>query len=712
MLENLILIIFVCVNIPLGIAVYKNNPRSATNKLFAFLVFILTLYLVISDRMYTASAFSVKLFLARAIMVNAAFINLGVYLFLTTFPEKDVPLGKIKNLILWIGTIILALTGFTNLITKNINVSQDNIITVEQGALMPLFAIHTGGLIIGGLVSTLLKYRRSEGLDKTKIRYIFFAFVLLFLLILTFNFVFPAFLGIGSLAPFLPLYILIFLLIVSYAIVRHKLMELRLLVARSVVYTLITFIIGLLYFLVLFGIVNYFIPGLFNLNSIIISLILTLFAAFSFPWLRHLIEVITDKLLYKDHYDSHELLYELTRVMASELDLEKLTKQLQQIIIKKMRVTTATFILLNKKGKQRKQILTAGDPLKLEGLDLEILISLSQVTTLEEVILNSVKNLMNQAHISAIVPLYTKESGRFGIFALGPKNSGDIYTNGDLSFLRIFGQEAAVAIENAQAYKQIQEFAETLKQKVKDATISLRKANDKLKELDLRKDEFLNIAAHELRAPLSAVKGYLSMLIEGDAGKVPKTFKEFLDGGLEGAEREIRLVNNLLDVSRIEEGRLTYEMGKISLSTVVKTVFEEFKTEAETKKLKYELLIPKDFKDKVYVDQDRIHEVVANFISNAIKYTDKGSVAVQLGQPDPKTIRLEVSDTGFGMADQEQKKLFTKFYRAESSAGKKLGTGLGLYITKLLIEKFGGKLGLKSEKGKGSLFWFELPLVK
>jgi len=122
--------------------------------------------------------------------------------------------------------------------------------------------------------------------------------------------------------------------------------------------------------------------------------------------------------------------------------------------------------------------------------------------------------------------------------------------------------------------------------------------------------------------------------------------------------------------------------------------------------------IPREIVDKVRVDADRAQEVIANLLSNAVKYTDFGSVTVKLGQPNKDVVRLEVVDTGPGISKPEQKKLFHKYYRVESNIGKTTGSGLGLYISKLLVDRFEGKIGLDSDFGSGSNFWFELPLVK
>jgi len=258
---------------------------------------------------------------------------------------------------------------------------------------------------------------------------------------------------------------------------------------------------------------------------------------------------------------------------------------------------------------------------------------------------------------------------------------------------------------------------ENLTKENKLLAADLKKSNEELHKVIRRlqnnyrqKDEFISMAAHELRAPMTAIKGYISMLLSGDAGPLPEKAKGYLLDATAISERIIRLVNNMLNVSRIEEGRTTYQMKKVGMFDIVKQVYEQTKFESERKGLKYTLDTKKGLNDWVFVDPDRLYEVIDNLVSNAIKYTNDGIVIIKIFNPNKSYVKLEVKDSGPGISFSEQKRLFRKFYRVKSTVGKTIGTGLGLYISKLLIERFDGEMGVDSSSQKGATFWFKLPV--
>lgn len=225
-------------------------------------------------------------------------------------------------------------------------------------------------------------------------------------------------------------------------------------------------------------------------------------------------------------------------------------------------------------------------------------------------------------------------------------------------------------------------------------------------------EEFISVATHELKSPMTGIKGYLSMILNGDAGAISPKARKFIKEAIHENDRLIRLIDNLLNVTRIEEGADDFISKDFNLTPLIKEVYGQFKTDILKKNLSFTFELNEGVNDLVYEDRDQIQIVIANLISNAVKYTDRGSITVKLSNPHSWNVRFEIKDTGPGISKVEQKNLFQKFYRANSNIGKQMGTGLGLFISKLIVDKSGGNIGVKSAKKKGSTFWFELPLRK
>jgi len=249
------------------------------------------------------------------------------------------------------------------------------------------------------------------------------------------------------------------------------------------------------------------------------------------------------------------------------------------------------------------------------------------------------------------------------------------------------------------------------REQVEKLAKQLRKANAKLKKLDKAKSEFLSIAAHQLRTPLTGIKGYLSMMIDGDFGTLNKEQLKIIKSVFEGSERLNRLVNVFLNISRIESGRLKFEKQSVFIVSLVERIVRNFKFEAQKRGLKLIFNKPKKKIKAIIIDQDKITDVINNLIDNAIKYTKKGSVTVEIKEEEGRII-FSVTDSGIGISDVGITELFNKFSRSRASEKvNTTGSGLGLYIAKRLIEAHGGKIWAKSRgEGKGSTFTFSLPV--
>ncbi|MDP3800122.1 MAG: ATP-binding protein [bacterium] len=247
------------------------------------------------------------------------------------------------------------------------------------------------------------------------------------------------------------------------------------------------------------------------------------------------------------------------------------------------------------------------------------------------------------------------------------------------------------------------------REKLEKMSIQLAVANDELKRVDEAKSEFLSIVSHQLRTPLTAIKGYISMMIEGSYGKLEEAQSTTLQKVFQSSERLIVLVNDLLNLNRIEDGRIIYTFAPVDMGQMIDDAIFDLKSMAENKGLKLAWIKPHGM-PMAWADADKLRQVVINFIDNSIKYTATGSVTVGLRLENDYLV-YSVKDTGVGMTPEGKARLFRKFERGEG--GRLMyteGTGLGLYVAKLMTEAHKGVIKGESEgKDKGSTFSITVP---
>ena len=258
------------------------------------------------------------------------------------------------------------------------------------------------------------------------------------------------------------------------------------------------------------------------------------------------------------------------------------------------------------------------------------------------------------------------------------------YTVRDMQFLTRLAHRAATAIENSRLYLAVQ-------------------------QANLAKSQFVSVVTHELRAPMTAIRGYAELLYRQAAGPINEQQGDFLEIIQNNVVRMAALVSDLSDISRIESGQLKLVLERIQLEGCITEAIKNMTPRIEENELEVELKIPAGI-PAVIADPKRVLQILENLLSNACKYTPKGGKVQIQAYPGTKGVRLEITDTGIGISPDDQAALFTQFFRADHPVVlDQPGWGLGLHVTRRLVELMGGEIGVKSALNQGSTFWFTLP---
>lgn len=303
-------------------------------------------------------------------------------------------------------------------------------------------------------------------------------------------------------------------------------------------------------------------------------------------------------------------------------------------------------------------------------------------------------------------PILTKE-GNPGLLFVGSKRLDTIITEGDEELITILANQIGQALENARLFEKTWQAHQSLEKRVEERTKELSKALEEVKKINQRKNDFVSNVSHELRTPMTSIKGYAAILLSGKLGALPEDVQKRLVKINKHSDELVQFVNDLLDLSRIESGKVDLKLSPLNLKTIAEEVADLLAVQFKEKQIEFSLHSPENIPEAMG-DYSQIKRVFINLINNSIKYTLQGKIIINLINLDD-CLQIDVQDTGCGMPESAMEKLFTEFYRVDSMMNQEIkGTGLGLALVKNIVAAHRGKIWVKSKVGVGTTFSFSL----
>ena len=708
------LVITSAINLSLGTIIFTRNRRLPASR--AFLLVCLTVTIWTISNILTNQTFSTvqpnDLFNRLAFVSGYVVVLFGL-IFTYYFPIRR-RVGRPETLIVAVVSALTILLSATELVAGKVTHNGSGL-HFSVGPLIPLYVVSfaTCILLIG---RNLTRLRGASPLSRLQARFVLFGFVVSASLGLVINLIIPIFASNWQSTKYGPLTAVILVVTIGYAMVRHGLFDIRLVVARSIAYIASLGVLASVFGFMVFGTLQL----LFGLHVPILAQVFisasTAVAGLAFARLKKFFDKVTNSLFYADAYDAQTLFDSLNATLVAAIDLHALLLRSTKLLASEMRTEYCIVSLDGTEGHEARIVGT--EKRNIDSVDVATLRKLVAAYHHNVVVADHLdqegqytrlKNLMRERHISVVISLTpdgTRSTEAIGYLMLGAKKSGNPYSGQDLRVLETVANELIIAIQNALHFEEIQYFNKTLQGRVNQATKELRRTNEKLKLLDETKDEFITMASHQLRTPLTSVKGYLSMVLEGDAGKISANQRKLLEQSYASSQRMVYLISDLLNLSRLNTGKFVIEPSPVDLSEVVQAEVDQLAETAKSRELELVYNRPTTF-PQLLLDETKIHQVVMNLIDNAIYYTPAGgTVTVELRET-PTAVEYMVHDTGIGVPKAVQHKLFTKFYRAQNAQqARPDGTGLGLFMAKKVVVAQSGSIIFDSEQGKGSTFGF------
>ncbi|MBI3458520.1 MAG: GAF domain-containing protein [Candidatus Rokubacteria bacterium] len=417
---------------------------------------------------------------------------------------------------------------------------------------------------------------------------------------------------------------------------------------------------------------------------------------------------LIQRLMFSRRRGCYETLVDLSKRMSGILDFDKLVDTLVQGLMRGIPLTHCVLLIHDRPTNAfvatRQEIMTESETgvtsIRADSPIVQWLKRTGDVLVKEEVKLNptiadyleSAEAELEEIQGSLIVPLKI-ENNLIGILLLGEKLSGEIFDNQELEVLSLLANQAAISLGNAALYDE------------------LGGTNARLLEANQLKSQFLASMSHELRTPLNSIIGFSKVLLNRLDGDLTERQEAYLRSVHSSGSHLLRLINGILDFTRIEAGKLDVHPEDVDLHDLVTECIDTSVPLARGKPLKIEKDAPLDL-PLIRADRTKVKQVLLNLLSNAVKFTTSGRVVVRV-QPELDAMHVSVADTGIGIREHDLPRLFEPFHRLNNPLSRQTGgTGLGLAISKKFIEMHGGRMWAESRENQGSVFHFTLPLAR
>lgn len=697
----------------IGLVTYLRNPRNKLYVLFFWVALSMAAWLaalMVGDLLIspTISLWAVRVATCVGTLIVPTMLYFGRY-----FPVKLYKIGPVFHLLAILPAGIFMALALTPWLIPSVDLADHQ--SAQPDGLGVLYTLQSLYFVIGmaaAVFVVLSKWQRLNARQRAQVRIVLIGFLIALITNIATGFfltVAHQSTGFSNFAGSLSL--LVFIGATAYAIIRHHLFDLRLAVVRALGFTVTVGLVSIAYTLLVLGIgVPLIATGHVTLiqsdPQLLWFLPPTLVAALTFHRLQRIIARLTQSLFYHNLYDTQMVLDKFSDALISDYNLHNIVASGLSVIREALRPSHTLFVVIGRDSAPSiEQLEGRSEPANLSMLVENARRLKGRVLAKDQMPTGQWQREFEEEDISLVLRLGSSKNP-IGILFFGPKRSGQLYNKQDIELLNLIAKNFAIAIENAQKYQQIAEFADTMHAEVLRATASLRRANSKLKTLDAMKDDFISMASHQLRSPAASVHDAIEMLEQPYLTTEERQRIIELAGA--SSERLLNVITDMLSVARIQAGHFTIEKSSVDLTGLAKRAIMQASALAAEKHITTQLDGP-DKPHSIMADRAKMNEIMANLIENGIKYSPEGSqLKVSVRQEQGRTY-FEVADQGIGVAKAERKNLFHKFYRAPNARVEHPnGNGIGLFVVKTVVELHQGGVYYQPLPD-GSLFGFWLP---